>query len=323
MCTTRNNWGRSETKFQHSFAFLSLSTTFSQALANATNVGLNSFDAELLLLFSTCRKERGRAWLRANHGALLALADEKRFTENYQRRLNGEPLAYITGQRGFYGLDLHIDARVLDPRPDTETLVEWALDVIRTTAHPHIIDLGTGSGAIALAIQFERRDSHLTAVDASSDALVVARANAERLQLPVLFVQGSWLMPMLFTVNSDSTSIRTNDATEPRASRFDLIVSNPPYIAEGDSHLQALVHEPIQALTSGPDGLDAIRQITAQSPGCLKPGGWLLLEHGHDQAEAVTHLLRKQGFVNVQSRKDLAGIARCTGGQWMPGADEA
>ncbi|MBY0466814.1 MAG: peptide chain release factor N(5)-glutamine methyltransferase, partial [Burkholderiales bacterium] len=185
-----------------------------------------------------------------------------------------------------------------------------------------VVDLGTGSGAIALAIQHVRRDARVVAVDASADALAVAQANADRLQLPVQCVQGSWLTPVRSGGDSISAGTQAGETSGDASPRFDLIVSNPPYIAEGDAHLPALVHEPIEALTSGPDGLDDIRLIVAQSPACLRPGGWLLLEHGHDQAEAVAALLCRQGFVNVQSRKDLAGIARCTGGQWEPRHEE-
>ncbi len=279
--------------------------------------GLPSVDSELLLLAETNNQKHGRAWLRANSEVILEPSVEDAFLRACQRRLNGEPIAYITGQRGFYGLDLQIDSRVLDPRPDTETLVDWALEVLNTTERPHVIDLGTGSGAIALAIKHERRDAHVTAVDASADALTVARANAERLQLAVQFVQGSWLTPIQITLDSVPSSAETNLRPEAQTSGYDLIASNPPYVAENDPHLPALVHEPIGALTSGPDGLNDIRLIISQSPAHLKPGGWLLLEHGYDQAEAVTDLLLAQGFVNVQSRNDLAGIARCTGGQ-MP-----
>ena len=158
------------------------------------------------------------------------------------------------------------------------------------------MDLGTGSGAIALALQHQRPKAQVLAVDASSDALAVAQANAQRLALPVRFARGHWL-----------------DGVE---GRFDAIVSNPPYIPAADPHLAALTHEPLQALASGADGLDDIRTIVTQAPAHLVPGGWLLLEHGWDQAAAVSTLLREQGFAQVQSRKDLAGIARCTGGQW-------
>ena len=292
-----------------------MTRTISQTLHDAQATGLPSVECELLLLASVKIHNRGRAWLRANGDVILAPIIEEAFLRFCQRRQNGEPLAYITGQRGFYGLDLQIDSRVLDPRPDTETLVDWALEVINATGRPHVIDLGTGSGAIALAIQHERRDAHVTAVDASANALTVARSNAERLQLPVRFVQGSWLIPMQFTLDSAPTSAQPNKVMGTEASGSDLIVSNPPYIAENDPHLPALAHEPIEALTSGPDGLNDIRLIIAQSPEHLKPGGWLLLEHGYDQAETVTALLHAQGFVNVQSRNDLAGISRCTGGQ--------
>ena len=292
-----------------------LRTSVSQALHSAIDCGLEPVEVDLLFLLILGEPQVGRAWLRANLDCMLTVAQAARFAAICQRRLNGEPLAYITGQRGFYGLDLQIDSRVLDPRPDTETLVDWALEVLNTTARPHVIDLGTGSGAIALAIQHERRDAHVTAVDASADALTVARANADRLQLAVQFVQGSWLTPIPFTIDSAPTSAEANLAAEAQTSGFDLIVSNPPYIAENDPHLPALVHEPEEALTSGPDGLNDIRLIISQSPTHLKPGGWLLLEHGYDQAEAVTALLHAKGFENVQSRNDLAGIARCTGGQ--------
>ena len=289
--------------------------SLSQALTQAAASGLDLVDAERLLMHALGHANGQRAWLRAHGADALSDTAKQAFDHLCLRRLSKEPMAYITGQRGFYGLDLQIDSRVLDPRPDTETLVDWALEVLNTTARPHVIDLGTGSGAIALAIQHERRDAHVTAVDASADALTVARANADRLQLAVQFVQGSWLTPIPFTIDSAPTSAEANLAAEAQTSGFDLIVSNPPYIAENDPHLPALVHEPEEALTSGPDGLNDIRLIISQSPAHLKPGGWLLLEHGYDQAEAVTDLLLAQGFENVQSRNDLAGIARCTGGQ--------
>ena len=292
-----------------------LRTSVSQALRGAIDYGLEPVEVDLLLLLALSDPQVGRAWLRANLDYMLTSMHEKRFAAFCQRRLNGEPLAYITGHRGFYGLDLHVDSRVLDPRPDTETLVDWALDVIRLTQQPRVVDLGTGSGAIAFALQHNRPDAQVVAVDASADALAVASSNATRLQLPVRFVQGSWLTPFDASLRSDCRESQIHAAIHAEASTFDLIVSNPPYIADGDSHLPALTHEPIQALTSGPDGLDAIRQIIAQSPDCLKRGGWLLLEHGYDQAEAVTALLQAQGFQNVQSRNDLAGITRCTGGQ--------
>ncbi|MEG1454319.1 MAG: peptide chain release factor N(5)-glutamine methyltransferase, partial [Comamonas sp.] len=194
------------------------------------------------------------------------------------------------------GLALQIDARVLDPRPDTETLVDWALEVLADWNAPRIVDLGTGSGAIALALQRQRPDASVWAVDASADALAVARDNAQRLGLNLQFAQGSWLRALA------------------PDQQFDAIVTNPPYICADDPHLAALTHEPLCALASGADGLDDIRAIIEQSPAHLAPGGWLLIEHGWDQAPAVQELLRGAGFGAVQSRNDLAGIARCTGG---------
>jgi release factor glutamine methyltransferase len=214
-------------------------------------------------------------------------------------------VAYLTGHKAFYGLDLHVDARVLDPRPDTETLVEWALDVLRAASDsaPRVLDLGTGSGAIALAIAHAAPHARVTAVDASADALAVARANAGRLGLDVPMHQGDWFAAL--------------PAPADERERFALIVSNPPYIRDDDTHLPALAHEPRQALTSGPDGLDDIRRIVAEAPARLAPGAWLLLEHGWDQGEAVRALLGQAGFVDVQSRADLAGQTRCSGGR-MP-----
>ena len=174
--------------------------------------------------------------------------------------------------------------------------LDWALELLAPCAAPRIADLGTGSGAIALALQSQRPDAQVLAVDASADALDVAQANAVRLGLPVRFVHSHWLDGV--------------------AGPFDAIVSNPPYIRADDPHLAALTHEPLSALASGADGLDDIRTITAQAPARLAPGGWLLLEHGWDQADAVQTLLRAAGFSDVGSRHDLAGIARCTGGRW-------
>jgi release factor glutamine methyltransferase len=186
---------------------------------------------------------------------------------------------------------------VLVPRPDTETLVDWAIEVLQPLDAPCVIDLGTGSGAIALAVRHACPHGRVTASDASAAALEVAQANAARLSLDVEFRHGSWL-----------------DGID---ERFDAIVSNPPYIAQGDAHLPALRHEPAAALVSGTDGLDAIRAIARQAPPRLAPGGWLLLEHGWDQAQPVRALLEAAGFGYVASRRDLAGIERCTGGRWL------
>ena len=272
------------------------SPTLAQALAQAHTLGLARIDAQLLLLHAVGRPDASRAWLLAHDTDALDETTHTQFIALCQRRVAGEPVAYLTGRKEFYGLPLQVDARVLDPRPDTETLVDWALEVIAPLTSPRVVDLGTGSGAVALALQSQRADAQMLAVDASADALAVAQANAERLGLPVQFRQANWLVGV--------------------EGPFDAIVSNPPYIASADPHLAALTHEPLQALASGADGLEDIRAIVAQAPTHLRPGGWLLLEHGYDQAEAVQALLATQGFALVQSRNDLAGIARCTGGQW-------
>ena len=266
-----------------------------QSLRRAQTLGLERIDAQLLHLLALGRDLQDRAWLLAHDTDELDAAVLARLEPLLQRRAAGEPLAYITGRKEFFGLPLQVDARVLDPRPDTETLVEWALELMPQDRPCDLIDLGTGSGAIALALQQHRPQARVNAVDASPEALAVARANAERLQLPVHFIQSHWL-----------AEVQGN---------FDLIVSNPPYIRSDDPHLAALTHEPLQALASGLDGLDDIRNIIEQAPAHLKPGGWLLLEHGHDQAEAVRALFKQTGWQNTQSRRDLAGTERCTGAQ--------
>ena len=268
--------------------------TLAESLQRAQTLGLARMDAQVLHLHALGRETHDRAWLLAHDRDELSSDLVARLDKLFQRRLAGEPVAYITGFKEFFGLRLQVDARVLDPRPDTETLVEWALELLPMGTPARVLDLGTGSGAVALALQHERPTSQVTAVDASTDALAVAQANALRLNLPVKFVQSHWM--------------------EAIAGPFELLVSNPPYVADADPHLTALTHEPLQALTSGPEGLDDLRKIIAQAPSRLAPGGWLLLEHGWDQADAVRTLLRSAGFEHVQSRQDLAGIERCSGG---------
>lgn len=265
------------------------------ALNQAKLAGLDRLDAQLLLLHALGRVQAERTWLLAHDDDAVSSAVQIEFASLLNRRLKGEPVAYLTGHKEFYGLNLRIDKRVLVPRPDTETLVDWALEVLKHEAQ--VIDLGTGSGAVALAIKLHRPDAQVSATDFSAEALAVATANAQRLQLDVRFSQGSWL------------------ATELRV--FDLIVSNPPYIAANDAHLADLTHEPRQALASGADGLDDIRQIIGQATSHLRPGGWLLLEHGFDQAAVVREMLRRAGLHNISSRSDLAGIERCSGGQTL------
>ncbi|HUG24591.1 peptide chain release factor N(5)-glutamine methyltransferase [Piscinibacter sp.] len=270
--------------------------TVAQALAEARRRGVERLDAQLLLAHAM---QRPRAWLIANDEAALTERQATDFAAWLRRRADGEPLAYIVGEKEFHGLTLSVNDKVLVPRPDTETLVDWALELLagelRDRAAPRIVDLGTGSGAIALALKQECARAHVDAVDISDDALGVARGNAERLGLDVHLLTSHWWSGLPHE-------------------RFDLAVSNPPYVCAGDPHLAALRHEPTLALSAGPDGLDALRVIVAEAPAHLTPGGWLLLEHGHDQAESVAALLAATGFEQVQSRHDLAGIARCSGG---------
>lgn len=273
-----------------------MSMTLQQTLHQAQQSGLERIDAQLLLLHVLGRPDAGRAWLLTHDTDMLAPAQQQAFDALCARRLAGEPVAYLTGRKEFYGLALQVDARVLDPRPDTETLVDWALEVLADWPAPRIVDLGTGSGAIALALAHERRDAQVWAVDASADALAVAKDNAQRLGLELKFAHGSWLQALA------------------PAQVFDAIVTNPPYIAANDPHLSSLTHEPLSALASGADGLDDIRAIIDQAPQRLARNGWLLIEHGWDQALAVRALLHDAGFAQVQSRNDLAGIARCSGG---------
>jgi release factor glutamine methyltransferase len=211
------------------------------------------------------------------------------FQRLVERRRRGEPIAYILRRKEFYGLELEVGPAVLIPRPETELLVELALE--RRPAS--VLDLGTGSGAIALAIKHNLPLARVVATDASQAALEMARSNATRLSLSVDFRQGRWLSGV--------------------EERFELIVSNPPYVAEGDPHLAALAFEPRQALVSGADGLEALREIVREAPRCLVPGGWLLLEHGAGQDQAVRDLMRE--LADVRSWPDLAGIARVTGGK--------
>lgn len=277
--------------------------TVTAALQQARQQGLDRLDAQLLLLQALDQAGQDRAWLLAHDTDALSANAQSRFAALVARRAAGEPLAYITGQREFFGLNLAVDPRVLIPRPDTETLVSWALELLppvpndaTATAPPwRVLDLGTGSGAIALALKAQRPQLQVHALDQSEAALAVARNNAEQLGLEVAFRQGNWL----------------DDVQE----RYQLIVANPPYIADTDPHLPALRFEPLQALTAGADGLQDLRAIIASAARCLEPAGWLLLEHGYDQASSVCRLLEAAGFSQVQSRADLAGIARCSGGR--------
>jgi release factor glutamine methyltransferase len=270
--------------------------TVAQALAWAASAGVARLDAQLLLLHALGRSRDDRAWLLAHDDQALHAAAWAAYQTACAGRLEGQPVAYLVGGKEFFGLGLQVDRRVLVPRPDTETLVEWALDVLASTPSPAVLDLGTGSGAIALAIQSRRPDARVVAVDRSEGAVAVAHANAVRLGLAVQVVQADWFKG---------------------AGRYDLVVSNPPYVAEGDRHLAVLGHEPQDALVAGSDGLADLRRIVSDAPGHLQPDGWLLLEHGWDQADAVRVLLARAGFADAVSRRDLAGVERCSGGRWL------
>lgn len=271
--------------------------TAAEVLAAASGLGLARLDAQLLLLHALGRSPQDRAWLLAHDTDPIPETGHLEFMHFCRRRAAGEPLAYITGRKEFFGMDLKVDPRVLVPRPETETLIEWALEVVAGRERPRVIDLGTGSGAIAIAIQRVRPDAQVTATDSSAGALEVATANAHELDVDITWRLAAWLAGI------DQS--------------FDLIVSNPPYIAAGNAHLADLTHEPGNALVAGAHGMDDLRAIIGQAPASLDAGGWLLLEHGYDQADAVRALLADAGFHNVSTRLDLAGIPRCSGGRWL------
>ena len=222
----------------------------------------------------------------------LAPDVERRFLEFAQRRREGEPVAYIVGHKEFYGLDLAVNPAVLIPRPETELLVDLALERPFSSA----LDLGTGSGAVALALKKQRPHARIVAVEASAAALAVAQRNAVKHNLDVEFRHGRWLAAVA-------------------GERFGVIVANPPYVAAGDPHLPDLRYEPLSALASGADGLDDIKAIVAAAPRALEAGGWLLLEHGLGQDEEVRGLLGRAGLEEVRTWPDLSGIPRVSGGR--------
>lgn len=241
--------------------------------------------------------EQPLAWTQQDAPASAELVTQ--FNDWVRRAESGEPLAYICGLVGFWTLTLRVTPDVLIPRPDTETLVELAL-AAEDDAPRRVLDLGTGSGAIALALAAERPQWYITATDLSNAAIAVAQDNANRLALPITLHQGAWF-----------------DAIEAEQ-QFDLIVSNPPYVLDTDPDLDDTVraHEPHAALFSGTDGLGDIRKIVDGAPPHLAPNGWLAIEHGHRQGDAVAHLLTAQGFSAVATVKDLAGQPRVTHGRW-------
>jgi release factor glutamine methyltransferase len=237
-----------------------------------------------------------RASVLSDQARMLVDDEARRVERLFLRRRAGEPVAYLTGEREFFGLSLAVTPDVLIPRPETELLVALALEL--APAGARVLDLGTGSGAVAVAIAHEEPDAEIVAVDASADALAVARENARRYGAVIRFVYGDWFAGV-------------------EGQRFDVVAANPPYIAEGDAHLEQgdLRFEPRAALVGGADGLDAIRAIVARARDHLVPGGWLLFEHGYDHAERCRSLLAMYGYAEVQSWPDLAGITRVTGGR--------
>jgi release factor glutamine methyltransferase len=266
-----------------------------QCLMHSQALGLPRLEAQILYLHAIGRPLHDRAWLLAHDTDEVTPEHLVAFQAMALRRLQHEPVAYIVGQKEFFGLTLQIDKRVLDPRDDTEVLVEWALACAASLPTPRFLDLGTGSGAIALALQSQRPQAKVTAIDASPEALSLASQNAAKLGLAVSFLESNWL-----------SQVR---------GEFDVIVSNPPYIEANDPHLAALHHEPLQALVSGTDGLQDIRNIVENAQSHLAQEGWLLIEHGWQQAAQVRSLLQAAGYRHVQSERDLAGIERCSGGQ--------
>jgi len=252
-------------------------------------------DAELLLAHVL---QQGRTWLYTWSDRLLSAEQQQAADALLARRLAGEPVAYLLGERDFWSLNLNVNPSTLIPRPDTETLVEWALE-LPLPANSRMLDLGTGTGAIALALASEQPSWQVSGVDFNADAVALAQANAARNQLArVSFMQSDWYS----AVSGD----------------FDLIVSNPPYIDEDDEHLAQgdVRFEPRSALVADNHGLSDLALIIDRAPGFLRANGWLLLEHGYQQADAVCELLRGRGFAEVSNRRDLGGQPRISGGRW-------
>ena len=269
-------------------------TTVVVALA-AARAKLSASEARLLLGHVL---DRPPAWLIAHDDEVLDEDALLGFASLAVRRAGGEPVAYLLGQREFFGREFDVSPAVLIPRPETELLVELAVAKVGAGGTATILDMGTGSGCIAVTLALEMLQAQITAVDSSEPALRVARDNAEKHGASLRLLQSDWFAAL-------------------GGECFDLIVANPPYIAAGDPHLAAgdLRHEPQGALASGADGLDSIRRIVSQAPAHLVPGGQLWLEHGYDQAEAVRGLLAAAGFADIEQHRDLAGTVRVSGGR--------
>lgn len=267
-------------------------------------LGMSNRDARSeveLLLMRALRVTRAR--LIAHPELAAEAASNPVYRESLKRRLTGEPIAYILAEREFYGQVFSVGPAVLIPRPETELLVDLALERLDSQQRRRVLDLGTGSGAIAIAIALHRPHAELIAVDLSASALDVARRNAERLlddPKRIEFVRSDWFEQL-------------------EGTQFDLIVSNPPYVAQGDAHLDEgdVRFEPIQALVAGRRGLDDLQRIIGEAPGYLAGGGWVLCEHGYDQGEACRSLFEQAGFADLVAERDLAGFLRVSGGRWL------
>jgi release factor glutamine methyltransferase len=271
------------------------------ALAAATHRLGDRTDAEVLLAYALSKP---RSWLIAHADDVLSAEHASAYNVLVEQRQAGEPVAYITGRRGFWSLDLEVTPQTLIPRPETELLVELALQHLPRDRACRVLDLGTGSGAIALALASERPQAQLVATDVSADTLAVAQRNARRHHIAnISFLHGDWFAPL-------------------DRRPFDVIVSNPPYIESNDPHLQQgdLRYEPLRALAAGRDGFDAIRRIVADAGQHLLPGGWLLFEHGWNQGEGARELLRHAGFVELSTVRDLEQRERVSLGRWPSGA---
>lgn len=269
--------------------------TVKSARQSAIDQGLATLDAEVLLARVL---DRNRTWLYTWPDKVLTEDQQARFDRWVERRLDGEPVAHILGEREFWSLPVMINNTTLIPRPDTETLVEAVLDRFNESVH-RLVDLGTGTGAIALALASERPRWRILAIDRVSDAVELAKQNADRLGFPVRVIQGRWCEPLA-------------------PASQDILVSNPPYICERDPHLLRgdVRYEPRSALVADEEGLSDIRVIAGQGVEVLSPGGWLFLEHGWEQGEAVRALLEKAGYRQVETLKDLGEQDRVTLGQW-------
>lgn len=279
----------------HCATLSSLPQTVADLLRFGSNLLESRVEANLLLAHIL---QQHQTWLYAHGKEPLSPEMRTAFADLLQRRADGEPMAYLLGYREFYGREFRVDDRVLIPRPETEGLIDWALE-LPLAGDARVLDLGTGSGCIALTLAAERPRWQVSATDISGQALEVAQDNRRRLEI-------------------ENVELLTGDLFQPvKSRRFDLIVSNPPYVAAGDPHLDRgdLRFEPVNALSAGADGLEIIKRIARKAPRQLKPDGWLLIEHGHDQSGPVRQLFDQFGLTGATTRPDLAGIGRVTGAQ--------